>query len=100
MLELRYNGCSDCLRTAKTLLRNIGLFSGRDYKIEFHKEHKDDEIYKRRPDYITIFSGAILYNDDKQAWIDFYSNDHTSCVACDMAPQSLSRLVDELRAVS
>lgn len=72
MLELRYNGCPDCLRSAQTVLTGLGFFRGRDYSVEFHKEHKNDAIYKARPDYIKEFSGAILYNPDSGHWIDFY----------------------------
>ena len=99
MLELRYNGCSDCLRTAKTLLRNIGLFSGRDYNIVFHSEHREDRIYQKRPDYLKVFSGAIIYNPDNESWVDIYDNEHVACVACDMPPERLSKLIDELRIV-
>lgn len=80
MLQLRYNGCPDCLRSAQTILTGLGYFKGRDYTVEFHKEHKDDAIYKARPDYIKEFSGAILYNPDSGHWIDFYNNDHTKLV--------------------
>lgn len=80
MLELRYNGCSKCLETAKTIMSAIGYFPGRDYKVTYHDEHRADEIYKVRPDYIDIFSGAILYNPDSKHWLDFYSRDHSKCV--------------------
>lgn len=96
MLQLRYNGCSDCLHTAKSLLRNAGYFSGRDYSVEFHKEHAKDRIYQKRPDYIKTFSGAIIYNPKTEAWIDIYSNDHTHCDACDMPTESFGKLVREL----
>lgn len=72
MLQLRYNGCPDCLRSAQTVLTGLGFFKGRDYTVEFHKEHREDDIYKARPDYIKEFSGAILYNPDSRHWIDFY----------------------------
>lgn len=99
MLQLRYNGCSDCLRTAKSLLRNAGYVSSRDYTVEFHKEHLKDRIYEKRPDYIKVFSGAIIYNPKTESWIDIYNDDHTHCVACDMPSQSLSKLIHELDTV-
>lgn len=99
MLQLRYNGCSDCLRTAKSLLRNCGYFSGKNYTVEFHKEHMKDRIYQKRPDYIKVFSGAIIYNPKTESWIDIYSNDHTHCDACDMPTDSLSKLIHELDTV-
>ena len=76
MLELRYNGCPDCLASAKGRLRQLGWFEGRDYSIEYHKEHSSDKIYQARPDYIKTFSGAILYNPNTESWIDFYTPDH------------------------
>ena len=72
MIQLRYNGCGDCLNSAKTLLMGLGLFNNRDYLIEFHREHRKDAIYKARPDYLKHFTGAILYNPDNQSWIDLY----------------------------
>lgn len=99
MLELRYAGCGDCLDTAKTLLRNIGLFVNRDYIVEFHQDHKGDRIYQKRPDYLKITSGAIIYNPEKEAWIDFYSADRMHCEACDMDSQSFAKLVHELSTV-
>ena len=97
MLELRYNGCSDCLSTAKTLLRNAGLFSGRDYKVEHHQDHRTDKIYTVRPDYIKITSGAIIYNPDNQSWIDVYDSEHMKCVLCGMSADDLRRSIDALR---
>ena len=47
MLELRYAGCSDCLTTAKSVLRNAGFFVNKDYKIEYHQDHKGDRIYQK-----------------------------------------------------
>lgn len=73
MLQLRYNGCPDCLTAAKIQLANIGLFSNRDYTIEFHKEHREDKVYKVRPDFLKNFSGAVLYNPDVESWIDLYN---------------------------
>lgn len=99
MLEVRYNGCADCLNTAKSLLRNVGLFVNRDYKIEYHKEHRGDRIYKKRPDYIKSFSGAIIYNPKSEAWIDIYSADKTHCDACDMGSEKFSKLVHELSSM-
>ena len=99
MLEVRYGGCSDCLNTAKTLLRNAGLFVNKDYKITFHQDHKNDRIYSKRPDYLRITSGAIIYNPDTESWIDIYSEDKMHCDACDMPTESLSKLIHELRTV-
>lgn len=73
MLELRYNGCPDCLTSAKALLSVWGWFNNRDYRVEFHSDHKKDAIYKKRPDYLKHFSGAILYNPKTGAWIDLYN---------------------------
>lgn len=98
MLQLRYNGCADCLHTAKSLLRNAGYFIGRDYSVEYHKEHMKDRIYQKRPDYIKIFSGAIVYNPDTEAWVDIYSDDHTHCVCCDMDTKSFTALINRLRS--
>ena len=80
MLELRTNGCPDCISSAKKILRNLGYFTGRDFRDELHKEHLSDRIYQKRPDYIKIFSGAILYNPDTEQWIDFYDVEHISLV--------------------
>ena len=99
MLELRYGGCSDCLSTAKTLLRNAGMFVNRDYKVEFHQDHKSDRIYSKRPDYLKITSGAIIYNPATESWIDFYSADKMHCDACDMDAQKLSSLLRELSTI-
>lgn len=96
MLEVRYNGCADCLNTTKSLLRNAGLFVNRDYKVEFHKEHRTDRIYEKRPDYIKSFSGAIIYNPKTESWIDIYNDDKTHCVACDMGSEKLSKLIHDL----
>lgn len=73
MLELRYNGCPDCLTSAKTLLSIWGLFNNKDYRVEFHDDHKDEPLYQKRPDYLKHFSGAILYNPKTSAWIDLYN---------------------------
>ena len=73
MLELRYNGCSDCLSSAKSLMAVWGWFNNRDYRVEFHSDHRDDAIYKKRPDYLKHFSGAILYNPQTGAWVDLYN---------------------------
>ena len=75
MLELRYNGCTNCLDSVKATLRTIGVFQNRHYKVEYHDSHKNDLIYKKRPDYLRQFSGAILYNPDSQHWLDFYDKD-------------------------
>lgn len=99
MLQVRYGGCTDCLNTAKTLLRNAGLFVNRDYSVEFHQDHKTDRIYEKRPDYLKVTSGAIIYNPKSESWIDIYSDDKTHCVACDMPSESLSRLIHELSTV-
>ena len=93
MLEIRYGGCADCLSTAKTLLRNIGLFVNRDYKVEFHQDHKGDRIYSKRPDYLKVTSGAIIYNPKTESWIDFYSADKMHCDVCDMKSEEFSKIV-------
>lgn len=80
MIELRYNGCPECLNSAQTVLRSIGFFRGRDFKVVHHSDHRSDKIYAARPDYIEIFSGAILYNPDTGHWLDFYSNNHERMV--------------------
>lgn len=77
MLELRYNGCSGCYDSATKILTETGFFKGLNYKVVFHDDHKGDAIYKARPDYLEIFSGAILYNPDTGHWVDFYTRDHT-----------------------
>lgn len=100
MLELRYNGCADCLHTAKTLLRNAGFFVGKHYKVVYHKDHAKDRIYEKRPDYLRIFSGAIIYNPETESWIDIYDSEHIACVACVLPPKRLSKLVHELSTVS
>lgn len=97
MLELRYNGCADCLNTAKSLLRNAGMFSGRDYRVEFHKEHLGDRIYSKRPDYIKIFSGAIIYNPETESWLDVYDQEHSHCILCDIKTNELNRLLYVLK---
>lgn len=96
MLQLRYAGCSDCLSTAKSLLRNAGLLVNRDYTVEYHQDHKSDRIYQKRPDYLKVTSGAIIYNPKSEAWIDIYSADRMHCDACDMPTESLSKLIHEL----
>jgi len=98
MLELRYNGCSDCLHTAKSLLRNAGYFVNRDYKVTFHSEHKGDRIYEKRPDYLKVFSGAIIYNPDTESWLDIYSSDHTHCDACDLSTPYLTSILKTLKS--
>lgn len=75
MIELRYNGCPGCLESAKSLMTAFGYFNGKDYRVEFHAEHRDDAIYKARPDYLELFNGAILYNPKNGSWIDFYPSD-------------------------
>lgn len=96
MLELRYAGCGDCLSTAKTLLRNAGFLVNRDFKVEYHQDHKNDRLYQKRPDYLKISSGAILYNPNTESWIDFYSADRMHCDVCGMGSQSFAKLVHEL----
>lgn len=96
MLELRYGGCGDCLNTAKALLRNVGLFVNRDYYVTFHQDHRSDRIYSKRPDYLKITSGAIIYNPETESWIDFYSQDKMHCDVCDMDSKKFSGLVREL----
>ena len=80
MLQLRTNGCPDCLNSARKILRELGMYSPQNYTTELHKEHRNDNIYKVRPDYLRIFSGAILYNPTTEHWIDFYDNDHIKLV--------------------
>ena len=75
MLELRYNGCSGCRDSAEAILRAAGFFPGINYRVEFHGDHRTDKIYKKRPDYLTEFSGAILINPETMHWIDFYTMD-------------------------
>ena len=89
MLEVRYNGCADCLTTVKGILRKVNMYVGRDYTVAYHKEHSDDKIYSVRPDYIKVFSGAIIYNPDRQAWIDVYDDEHMKCVLCDLTTDEL-----------
>lgn len=84
MLQLRYNGCPECLNTVRTLLRNSGLFSGKHYSVEFHTDHRSDKIYEKRGDYLEVFTGAILYNPDTQHWVDFYSRDHEKLILNDV----------------
>lgn len=100
MLQLRYAGCSDCLSTAKSLLRNAGLLVNRDYTVEYHQDHKADRIYQKRPDYLKVTSGAIIYNPKSEAWIDIYSADRMHCDACDMPTQSFAKLVHDLSTMS
>ena len=80
MLELRYNGCPGCKDSAEAVLRAAGFFPGINFKVEYHDSHKNDKIYKKRPDYLTEFTGAILINPDTQHWIDFYSMDRMKLV--------------------
>lgn len=72
MLEVRYNGCSECRKSMRLVLALAGARENRDYTFEFHKEHRGDAIYKKRPDYLKGTSGGILYNPDTQSWIDLY----------------------------
>jgi len=97
MLELRYAGCADCLNTAKSILRNAGFFVNRDYRVEFHQDHKGDRIYSKRPDYLKVTSGAILYNPSNESWIDFYTNDRMKCVLCGEESKQMVNLVKQLR---
>lgn len=99
MLELRYRGCPDCLKSCQTLLRRIGYTAPQNYRVEFHSDHRDDKIYKIRPDYLKEFSGAILYNPDTQHWIDFYDKEHKSIqfdVTTEANKKKLSTLVKAL----
>lgn len=80
MIQLRYNGCPSCLKSVKTVLSAVGYFAPQNFIVEFHSDHKDDAIYKLRPDYLSEFSGAILYNPDTQHWVDFYDKEHLSMV--------------------
>lgn len=72
MIEMRYNGCPDCLSSAKALMTLFGFLPHRNYRVEFHDDHREDAIYKARPDYLKHFSGVILYNPDTEQWIDLY----------------------------
>lgn len=101
MLQLRYNGCAQCLSTAKAVLRNIGLFGGRDYEIEYHDAHRQDKIYTKRKDYLDIFSGAIMYNPETGHWIDFYSPDHERLVLktnTEQEKETAAQLIRDLAA--
>lgn len=80
MIELRYNGCTHCLSSVKASLRSIGLFAGRDYVVSFHDEHRNDELYQLRPDYLTNATGAILYNPATKHWLDLYDKNTLSRV--------------------
>lgn len=80
MIELRYNGCPYCLSAVKKILSSAGFFAPRDYKVEFHSDHRKDRIYELRPDYLDVFSGGIIYNPDTGHWIDFYDIEHLKIV--------------------
>ena len=82
MLELRYNGCTDCRKSMRVFLSNCGMREGKEYYLVFHKEHKEDDIYKKRPDYLKGISGGILYNPDTKSWIDLYP-DGANLLDCD-----------------
>lgn len=99
MLELRYAGCPGCLKSAQTLLRRVGYTAPQNYRVEFHSDHRSDPIYKIRPDYLSEFNGAILYNPSTQHWIDFYNNEHTELqfdVTNETNKKKLSTLVKAL----
>lgn len=78
MLEFRYNGCPDCKRSCLKVLRACGYHPGTHFRIEFHGDHREDAIYKVRPDYLKIFSGGIMYNPETERWFDFYDEEHMS----------------------
>ena len=92
MLEVRYGGCGQCLSSVKKVLSSIGRYEGKDFRVEFHADHKRDKIYEKRPDYINEFSGAILYNPDTQHWVDFYSSDHSKMVMTAKDDEAINRL--------
>lgn len=78
MLEFRYNGCPECKSSCLKVLRACGYHPGRDFRVEYHDDHRSDKIYEVRPDYLKIFSGGIMYNPDTQEWFDFYDKEHLS----------------------
>lgn len=93
MLELRYNGCSECLTSAKALLGVWGMFEHKAYRVEFHSDHRKDKIYEKRPDYLKHFSGAILYNPKSGAWIDLYNGGSNIISADDYNKQMVKKLM-------
>ena len=75
------------------------MFIDKHFNIVYHDEHKKDKIYKVRPDYLEIFSGAILYNPKTGHWIDFYDREHIKKVVKTNTPEekaSFAKLVKEL----
>lgn len=96
MIQLRYNGCPDCLTSAKILLSNMGFTNGRHYTVEFHSDHRRDPIYKKRPDLIKHFSGAILYNPDNQHFIDLYNGEANIIKNTDRNRETVKSLFKEV----
>ena len=80
MLELRYAGCPDCLSSMKAVLRNVGYYPSKNYRVTYHDDHRKDAIYTKRPDYLKKFTGGILYNPDTEQWLDFYDTAHEKLI--------------------
>lgn len=76
-LQLRYNGCHGCLVNSKATLKEAGLRYSRDFIVEMHGDHKDEDVYKVHPEFLKKFTGAILINPDTQSFINFYPNDES-----------------------
>lgn len=93
MIELRYNGCPDCLTSAKTLLSVWGLFNNRHYTVQMHSDHRDEQMYKAHPEYLKKFSGAVLYNPKTGAWIDLYNGTANIISSCDENKATVMKLI-------
>ena len=76
-LQLRYNGCHGCLSNSKSTLKEAGLQYSRDFIVEMHSDHRDEEVYKVHPEFIKQFSGAILINPETQSFINMYPNNES-----------------------
>ena len=76
-LQLRYNGCHGCLSNSKATLKEAGLRYSRDFIVEMHSDHRDEEVYKVHPEFIKHFSGAILINPETQSFINMYPNNES-----------------------
>lgn len=100
MLELRYNGCPDCLNTAKAILRSCGYFEREHYRVTFHSDHRDDKIYTVRPDYLKKFTGAILYNTERQSWYDFYTKDRSTTALLPNTRENKDKLISIFKELS
>jgi hypothetical protein len=74
-LQLRYGGCGGCLSNCKYLLKHAGLMPDRHYIVTMHDDHKEDPIYKERPEFLKKHTGAILINPETQSFINLYPND-------------------------